>query len=204
MQACRRRCARATGRSPSRSIDGDQITAVWPGFHDAAYGLAVDVGSTTIAGHLCDLVDRRGGRLVRHDEPADPLRRGPDEPGLLRDDEPRRRRGDDRGRARGDQRAGRAASRPRPGSTIERHPRGRPSSATRSCITCCSASIRSSSAARPSRWRPTDRSRSGPASSTSSVHPNARVYVLPCIAGHVGADTAGVHPVRSAAQVRAR
>jgi uncharacterized 2Fe-2S/4Fe-4S cluster protein (DUF4445 family) len=25
-----------------------------------------------------------------------------------------------------------------------------------------------------------------------SVHPNARVYVLPCIAGHVGADTAGV------------
>ena len=26
----------------------------------------------------------------------------------------------------------------------------------------------------------------------TSVHPNARVYVLPCIAGHVGADTAGV------------
>jgi uncharacterized 2Fe-2S/4Fe-4S cluster protein (DUF4445 family) len=25
-----------------------------------------------------------------------------------------------------------------------------------------------------------------------SLHPNARVYVLPCIAGHVGADTAGV------------
>ncbi|MBV5324588.1 MAG: hypothetical protein J0626_04580, partial [Rhodospirillaceae bacterium] len=24
------------------------------------------------------------------------------------------------------------------------------------------------------------------------VHPNARIYVLPCIAGHVGADTAGV------------
>ena len=24
------------------------------------------------------------------------------------------------------------------------------------------------------------------------IHPNARVYVLPCIAGHVGADTAGV------------
>ena len=24
------------------------------------------------------------------------------------------------------------------------------------------------------------------------VHPGARVYVLPCIAGHVGADTAGV------------
>ncbi|MCH1922198.1 hypothetical protein L9G15_22605, partial [Shewanella sp. A3A] len=24
------------------------------------------------------------------------------------------------------------------------------------------------------------------------VHPNARIYVLPCIGGHVGADTAGV------------
>ncbi|GIK99426.1 MAG: ferredoxin [Alphaproteobacteria bacterium] len=34
---------------------GKQITAVWPGFHDRAYGLAVDIGSTTIAGHLCDL-----------------------------------------------------------------------------------------------------------------------------------------------------
>ncbi|MGH6960531.1 MAG: 2Fe-2S iron-sulfur cluster-binding protein, partial [Dongiaceae bacterium] len=34
---------------------GKQITAVWPGFHDKAYGLAFDVGSTTIAGHLCEL-----------------------------------------------------------------------------------------------------------------------------------------------------
>ena len=34
---------------------GKQITAVWPGFQDKIYGFAVDVGSTTIAGHLCDL-----------------------------------------------------------------------------------------------------------------------------------------------------
>ncbi len=32
-----------------------QIIAVWPGFRDEAYGAAVDVGSTTIAVHLCDL-----------------------------------------------------------------------------------------------------------------------------------------------------
>jgi len=32
-----------------------RITAIWPGFHNQAYGLAVDVGSTTIALHLCDL-----------------------------------------------------------------------------------------------------------------------------------------------------
>ncbi len=34
---------------------GRGITAVWPGFVDTAYGIAVDVGSTTVAGHLCDL-----------------------------------------------------------------------------------------------------------------------------------------------------
>ncbi|MDQ1478903.1 MAG: hypothetical protein QOE62_4132 [Actinomycetota bacterium] len=31
------------------------VSAVWPGFVDTAYGVAVDVGSTTVAGHLCDL-----------------------------------------------------------------------------------------------------------------------------------------------------
>ena len=37
--------------------DGRQLTAVWPGLHDKAYGVAIDVGSTTIAGHLADLSD---------------------------------------------------------------------------------------------------------------------------------------------------
>ena len=35
--------------------DGSAITAVWPGFRDVALGIAFDVGSTTVAGHLCDL-----------------------------------------------------------------------------------------------------------------------------------------------------
>jgi uncharacterized 2Fe-2S/4Fe-4S cluster protein (DUF4445 family) len=35
--------------------DGATITAVWPGFRDLALGIAFDVGSTTVAGHLCDL-----------------------------------------------------------------------------------------------------------------------------------------------------
>ena len=34
---------------------GQALTTAWPGFHDKAYGLAVDVGSTTLAAHLCDL-----------------------------------------------------------------------------------------------------------------------------------------------------
>jgi uncharacterized 2Fe-2S/4Fe-4S cluster protein (DUF4445 family) len=32
-----------------------ELIAIWPGFRDKAYGMAVDVGSTTIAAHLCDL-----------------------------------------------------------------------------------------------------------------------------------------------------
>jgi uncharacterized 2Fe-2S/4Fe-4S cluster protein (DUF4445 family) len=35
--------------------DGSTIVAVWPGFHDVALGVAFDIGSTTVAGHLCDL-----------------------------------------------------------------------------------------------------------------------------------------------------
>ncbi len=33
----------------------NEIVAVWPGFHDRVFGVAVDVGSTTIAAHLCNL-----------------------------------------------------------------------------------------------------------------------------------------------------
>jgi uncharacterized 2Fe-2S/4Fe-4S cluster protein (DUF4445 family) len=35
--------------------DRSRIIAIWPGFHDRAFGLAFDVGSTTIAAHLCNL-----------------------------------------------------------------------------------------------------------------------------------------------------
>lgn len=31
------------------------ILGVWPGLHESLYGLAIDVGSTTVAGHLCNL-----------------------------------------------------------------------------------------------------------------------------------------------------
>ena len=35
--------------------DDSQVVAVWPGLRDRALGIAVDVGSTTLAGHLFDL-----------------------------------------------------------------------------------------------------------------------------------------------------
>ncbi len=36
---------------------GRHVIAVWPGFHDTVYGVAIDIGSTTIAGHLANLAD---------------------------------------------------------------------------------------------------------------------------------------------------
>jgi len=35
--------------------DGREIVALWPGLHERVLGVAVDVGSTTVAAHLCDL-----------------------------------------------------------------------------------------------------------------------------------------------------
>lgn len=35
--------------------DDQEIVAIWPGFKDRTYALAIDVGSTTIAGHLVEL-----------------------------------------------------------------------------------------------------------------------------------------------------
>ncbi len=43
----------AVHRSPSPQAA--QIVAVWPGLKLRVYGMAVDIGSTTIAAHICDL-----------------------------------------------------------------------------------------------------------------------------------------------------
>ncbi len=34
---------------------GNRLVAIWPGFHDSIFGIAIDVGSTTIAAHLTNL-----------------------------------------------------------------------------------------------------------------------------------------------------
>ncbi len=39
----------------AREDEPPEVISIWPGFKDIAYGLAVDVGSTTIAAHLCNL-----------------------------------------------------------------------------------------------------------------------------------------------------
>ncbi len=70
-----------------------QIIATWPGLHETGlYGLAIDLGSTTVAAHLTNLDTGEVVASSGIDEPADPLWRRPDEPRVLCHDEPRRRR----------------------------------------------------------------------------------------------------------------
>lgn len=38
---------------------GTRLVAAWPGLHERLYGVAVDVGSTTVAAQLCDLANGR-------------------------------------------------------------------------------------------------------------------------------------------------
>ncbi|MDO8390059.1 MAG: ASKHA domain-containing protein [Actinomycetota bacterium] len=42
-------------RDATVAVRGDAVVAAWPGFVERVCGIAVDIGSTTIAGHLCDL-----------------------------------------------------------------------------------------------------------------------------------------------------
>jgi uncharacterized 2Fe-2S/4Fe-4S cluster protein (DUF4445 family) len=42
-------------RSATVAVRDQVVVAAWPGYVDRACGIAVDIGSTTIAGHLCDL-----------------------------------------------------------------------------------------------------------------------------------------------------
>jgi uncharacterized 2Fe-2S/4Fe-4S cluster protein (DUF4445 family) len=43
-------------RAATVAIRGDMVVAASRGFVERVYGIAVDIGSTTIAGHLCDLL----------------------------------------------------------------------------------------------------------------------------------------------------
>ncbi|MGI9602040.1 MAG: ASKHA domain-containing protein [Acidimicrobiales bacterium] len=37
------------------AVSSGAVVGVWPGYCDQVFGLAIDIGSTTVAGHLCDL-----------------------------------------------------------------------------------------------------------------------------------------------------
>ncbi len=170
--------------------DRRTVSAVWPGFRDRAFGVAVDVGSTTIAGHLANLLD--GGILASAGMMNPQIRFGED---LM-------------------SRVSYAMLHPDGAAEMTRAVRG----ALRSLV----ADLASGAEVAideileftlvgnpimhhlvlgldptPLGQAPftlgTERAvRTTAAALELEAHPSARVYVLPCIAGHVGADTAGV------------
>ena len=169
---------------------GREIIAIWPGLRDSIYGVAIDIGSTTIAGHLANLADgsvlasagvmnpqirfgedlmSRVSYAMMHPEGAEEMTRAVRKAldGLL---------------ATLANRAGikRAAilELVLVGNPIMHHlvlgidptPLGSApfALATNQAVHTTTAEL------------------------GLRAHPGARVYVLPCIAGHVGADTAGM------------
>ena len=170
--------------------DGSTITAVWPGLHDRAYGIAFDVGSTTVAGHLCDLTT--GDVLASAGEMNPQIRFGED---LM-------------------SRVSYVMLHPGSEKELTRTVRG--------CLAKLTAELATSAGVErtdvlevtlvgnpimhhlllgidptPLGGAPfplaVDEALRLPARELGlPVHPGARAYVLPCIAGHVGADTAGV------------
>jgi uncharacterized 2Fe-2S/4Fe-4S cluster protein (DUF4445 family) len=168
--------------------DETDVTAVWPGFRDRALGVAFDVGSTTIAGHLLDLAT---GEILATDGEMNPqIRFGEDVmsrvsyammneggaaelTGVVRSalDDAVGRLADEAGMGRED-----VLEIVLVGNPIMHHlflgldptPLG--------------AAPFSLAIDESVRMEATDLG--------ISAHPRARAYVLPCIAGHVGADAA--------------
>ncbi|MDH3689415.1 MAG: ASKHA domain-containing protein [Gammaproteobacteria bacterium] len=170
--------------------DGSQIIAVWPGFRDKIYGLAVDVGSTTIAAHLCDLAS---GDVVAAAGAMNPqIRFGEDlmsrvsyvmmNPGGEKEMTRVVRSAINDLVASVAAEAGIAAT-----DIMELTFVGNPIMQHLllgiSPIELGGAPFALASDHSLTLWA---------TELDLEVHPNARIYVLPCIAGHVGADTAGV------------
>lgn len=170
--------------------DESRIVAIWPGFHETAYGLAVDVGSTTIAAHLCDLVT---GEVVASAGRMNPqIRFGEDLMSRV------------------------SYSMMNPGGAAQM------TAAVREALSALAGEVaQAAGVERDCILEATivgnpimhhlvlgidpvelggapfalaiDRALTVTAAEIGiELHPNARVYTLPCIAGHVGADTAGV------------
>ena len=170
--------------------DGARIIGIWPGFYERALGLAVDVGSTTIAAHLCDL---ETGEVVASSGTMNPqIRFGEDLMSRV------------------------SYSMMHPGGAQQM------TEAIRAALNTLAADVAREAQANPQDileitlvGNPimhhlllgidpvelggapfalaTDSATSIRAAELGlSLHPNARVYVLPCIAGHVGADAAGM------------
>ena len=168
-------------------LDGrPAIVAAWPGYVDAAHGIALDVGSTTIAGHLCDLAT--GEVLATAGRMNPQIRFGEDlmsRVSYVMMNPGGDRRADESGAARdrrADRRAVRAAgtyARPRARDRARRQPDHAPPRPGHRSDAARLGAVRAGHR----------RGGAGRAAELDLDAPNARWYVGPCIAGHVGADT---------------
>ena len=169
---------------------GSQIVGIWPGLHETVFGLAVDVGSTTIAAHLCDL---ESGEVVASSGSMNPqIRFGEDLMSRV------------------------SYSMMNPGGAQQM------TDAVRGAVNVLAADVAREAGVpiqdilevtfvgNPIMHHlllgidPVELGGAPFALTTDGaltmwateigleLHPNARIYVLPCIAGHVGADAAGM------------
>lgn len=170
--------------------EDNKIIALWPGLQEQALGIAIDVGSTTIAAHLCDLLS--GDVLASSGIMNPQIRFGEDLMSRV------------------------SYVMMNPGGEVEMTKVVR--EAINTLVTSTTDEIKADTTdvlamtlvANPVMHHlllginpvelggapfalATDEAVLGNASTFDfNTHPNAQVYVLPCIAGHVGADTAGV------------
>jgi uncharacterized 2Fe-2S/4Fe-4S cluster protein (DUF4445 family) len=170
--------------------DEKTIVAVWPGFRDRAFGVAVDVGSTTISAHLCDL---SSGEVVAAVGAMNPqIRFGEDlmsrvsyimmnpggEAALV-----------EAVRGAINDLAGEAAK----VAGIERTDILEATFVGNPVMHHLLLGINPIELGGAPFALATDRATTLKAKELGlSLHPGARAFILPCIAGHVGADTAGV------------
>ena len=170
--------------------DGHRIVAVWPGFRDRLFGVAIDVGSTTIAAHLCDLMS---GEVLASSGVMNPqIRFGEDlmsrvSYAMLNPEGAGQMTGAVR-RAVNDLISD-TASRAEvdTGAVLELTLVGNP------VMHHLLLGLDPTPLGVAPFALATDQAVDIPASELAiELHPCARAYLLPCIAGHVGADTAGV------------
>jgi uncharacterized 2Fe-2S/4Fe-4S cluster protein (DUF4445 family) len=170
--------------------DGATVVAVWPGFRDKVFGMAVDVGSTTIAAHLCDLASGEVVASVGRMNPQ--IRFGEDlmsrvsyimmNPGGEKDLTDAVRGAINELAAEAAKAAGIA-----PDEILEATFVGNP------VMHHLLLGINPIELGGAPFALATDQATTLLASELGlALHPGARAFVLPCIAGHVGADAAGV------------
>ncbi|MEJ2383273.1 MAG: ASKHA domain-containing protein [Xanthomonadales bacterium] len=170
--------------------DGSRLVAVWPGLRERVFGAAVDVGSTTLAAQLCDLAS---GEVVATAGVMNPqIRFGEDlmsrvSYAMLHADGAARMTTAVRGAIdallqRTVHDAGLAAD-----DVLEVTLVGNP--VMHHLLLGLDPAPLGTAPFALATDRPVDL----PAARLGlALHPGARAWVLPCIAGHVGADTAGV------------